>query len=187
MNKISKSKFLLVVAVASVSLCTPVFADEINTTSKEELEQQIEQLSKQKELVSETASHARSLGYDEESELINVLQDTWSESDSKITKLEEQVEKIENSQIFLGNFKLTGYSTGHITATGERPVVGLTVAVDPRVIPLGTRLYIEGVGERVAMDTGGVVKGNKIDVFMPSKQSCYSPEVNTFARVWLLQ
>jgi uncharacterized protein YabE (DUF348 family)/3D (Asp-Asp-Asp) domain-containing protein len=38
------------------------------------------------------------------------------------------------------------------------------VAVDPRVIPLGSRLYLEGYGYAVAGDTGGVIKGDKIDV-----------------------
>ncbi|SEO92565.1 Uncharacterized conserved protein YabE, contains G5 and tandem DUF348 domains [Amphibacillus marinus] len=42
------------------------------------------------------------------------------------------------------------------------------VAVDPSVIPLGTRLYIEGYGYAVARDTGGAVTGNKIDLHMSS-------------------
>lgn len=43
------------------------------------------------------------------------------------------------------------------------------IAVDPKVIPLGTRVYVEGYGEAIAADTGGAIKGNKIDVFIPTK------------------
>ena len=42
------------------------------------------------------------------------------------------------------------------------------IAVDPRVIPLGTKVWVEGYGEAIAGDTGGAIKGNKIDVFIPS-------------------
>lgn len=40
------------------------------------------------------------------------------------------------------------------------------MAVDSRVIELGSKLWIEGVGEVVAADTGGVIKGNRIDIYM---------------------
>lgn len=43
------------------------------------------------------------------------------------------------------------------------------IAVDPRVIKLGSKVYVEGYGLAVAGDTGGAIKGNKIDVFMSSK------------------
>lgn len=43
------------------------------------------------------------------------------------------------------------------------------IAVDPRIIPLGTRVWVEGYGEAIAADTGGAIKGNKIDVFIPTK------------------
>ncbi len=65
-----------------------------------------------------------------------------------------------------------GKSTG-ITASGMKAVYGV-VAVDTRVIPLGTKLYIENAdgsftyGEAIAADTGGAIKGNKVDLFFPS-------------------
>jgi len=54
------------------------------------------------------------------------------------------------------------YASGY-TAVGLRAGEGV-VAVDPRVIPLGTRLYVEGYGECVAADVGGAIKGRRIDL-----------------------
>lgn len=45
------------------------------------------------------------------------------------------------------------------------------IAVDPSVIPLGSRVWVEGYGEAIAGDTGGAIKGNIIDVFIPSQQA----------------
>lgn len=70
-----------------------------------------------------------------------------------------------------------GDDGGNVTATGIRPYKGI-VAVDPKVIPLGSKLYIETsdgsyvYGTAVAADTGGAIKGNKIDLFMNSETEC---------------
>ncbi len=65
------------------------------------------------------------------------------------------------------------------TSTGMPLVYGV-VAVDPRVIPYGTKMYIESVdgqyiyGYAIAGDCGGAIKGNKVDLFFPSRSTCYS-------------
>jgi 3D (Asp-Asp-Asp) domain-containing protein len=48
------------------------------------------------------------------------------------------------------------------------------VAVDPAVIPLGSRVYVEGYGEAIAGDTGGAIKGHKIDLFVQTKDEAYA-------------
>jgi len=60
-----------------------------------------------------------------------------------------------------------------ITSTGinllENPNAKV-ISVDPSVIPLGSKVHVEGYGEAIAGDTGGAIKGKKIDVFIPNKQ-----------------
>ena len=68
---------------------------------------------------------------------------------------------------------------GDVTASGKAVQVGY-VAVDPRVIPLGSRLYItypdgsECYGFAVAEDTGGAIKGNRIDLFFETYDEAIS-------------
>lgn len=78
---------------------------------------------------------------------------------------------------YAGEFLLTAYCScpiccgkwsGGPTASGVMPQEGRTIAVDKRVIPLGTHVYIDGLGEFIAEDTGSAVKGNHIDVYMGS-------------------
>ena len=64
--------------------------------------------------------------------------------------------------------KLPSHPQYGITRSGLRAKEGI-VAVDPKVIPLGTWLYVEGYGEALAADTGGAIKGNRIDLFYNSE------------------
>lgn len=72
----------------------------------------------------------------------------------------------------------TAYYGHTITATGSKPVRdpnGIsTVAVDPSVIPLGSKVYVENYGVAIAADTGGAIKGNKVDVFLNTYEECIS-------------
>ena len=87
----------------------------------------------------------------------------------------------------------TAYThTGYVTATHTWPKVG-TVAVDPDVIPLGTKLYVESAdgeswiyGYCVAEDTGRLIKGNKIDLFFETKDECILFGIRD-ARVYILE
>ena len=61
----------------------------------------------------------------------------------------------------------TGYCLRGSTATGMKTGWG-TIAVDPAVIPLGTRMNVPGYGDGVAADTGSAVRGRMIDVWFPT-------------------
>lgn len=70
----------------------------------------------------------------------------------------------------------TAYCAGcsGTTATGQNLRANpnqKVIAVDPRVIPLGSKVWVEGYGTAIAGDTGGAIKGNKIDVFIPSQSA----------------
>jgi 3D (Asp-Asp-Asp) domain-containing protein len=73
-----------------------------------------------------------------------------------------------NASAYTAGYESTGKNPGDpgygITASGMQVRHGV-VAVDPRVIPLGTKLYVDGYGVTIAADTGGAIKGNKIDLY----------------------
>jgi 3D (Asp-Asp-Asp) domain-containing protein len=70
-------------------------------------------------------------------------------------------------------FWITGYTwTGSRTRTGTVPHWG-TVAVDPNVIPLGSTVYVQGLGVFKAEDTGGYIVGDRVDVFVGTAAEAY--------------
>ena len=100
---------------------------------------------------------------------------TEVQTESEVDVDEEEV--IEEDEPYnLGEFKLTAYCpcskccgkwANGITSTGTTAVAGRTIAVDPAVIPYGTKVLINGV-TYIAEDCGGAIKGNRIDVYFDS-------------------
>lgn len=90
---------------------------------------------------------------------------------SKPVQREEfNLEQMKISQTL--NVEATAYTyTGNKTATGLVTREGL-IAVDPRVIALGSKVYVEGYGYAIAADTGGDIQGQRIDVFFSTLRQC---------------
>ena len=106
---------------------------------------------------------------------------------------------------YLGEFEYTGYDSC-VACCGayakNRPVVNgkeivytasgeiasnLTVAVDPNVIPLGSLLYLEGYGVRIAQDTGSAVKGNVIDIYFDNHEDAWNVGRQKGKKVWIIK
>lgn len=110
-----------------------------------------------------------------EAEVEAIVEETAVE-ETEVVNLPEEAPAL--NEIHLGDFKLTAYCTcskccgqwaDGITATGTKATPGRTVAVDPDVIPLGSKVFINGF-EYTAEDTGGAIKGHRIDILFPSHQ-----------------
>ena len=92
----------------------------------------------------------------------------------------------------LGQFVITYYWPGEdrygkLTSTGVIAEEGKTIAVDPSVIPYGSKVLING-NEYIAEDCGGAIKGNKIDIFVESpKQQKYQVEIYIKREWWIWQ
>lgn len=97
----------------------------------------------------------------------------------------------------LGNFIITYYCAcplcchkdeNHpaygVTASGAKVEEGVTIAVDPTVIPLGEKVIIDG-HQYLATDTGGSIKGNRIDIYMADHNECLQMGVQE-KEVWVM-
>lgn len=117
------------------------------------------------------------------------VQELEAKKEAELAEIAKKKAEEDSKGRYIGNFKLTGYCPcyscsegyGKHTSTGAVATEGTTIAVDPRVIPYGTRVYIEGVGYRIAQDCGGGVGGNHIDVYVENHSSCFRPELNAKA------
>ena len=121
-----------------------------------------------------------------------------------LPKHEEPVEPVKKESVveipskYLGEFSISHYCScpictstpkGSRTATGHIPREGRTVAVDTKLIPLHSVIYVEGLGTFVAEDVGGGVKGKHLDIYIDDHQRALS--LGTLGgqklKVWVLE
>lgn len=97
----------------------------------------------------------------------------YAEAEEVIEPDEIAEEGPEEELEYLGTFEMTAYEwTGNPCANGNYPEVGYTVACNS--LPLGTTVYIEGVGYRVVEDRGAEWHGsNWMDLYLGDVDSCY--------------
>jgi 3D (Asp-Asp-Asp) domain-containing protein len=146
-----------------------------------------------------------------ESEL-EVMLDKLQEETAKVLTVEEELQRLNKELdlanttisdlrdkgfklLYLGEFKLTHYCTEKrkhicgtgdgITATGTQVTAGRSIAVDPKVIPYGTQVYIEGYGFRIAEDCGGAIKRQHIDIAVDTHDEAMKMGVKN-GGVWIL-
>ena len=124
------------------------------------------------------------------------------EAEAQVADLKAALEAAETGPaglevVSLGEFNCTAYcseqyehicGTGDgITASGTPVQAGVTVAADPDVLPLGSAVYIEGVGLRYIQDTGSAVKGKALDVAVDTHSEALTWSGYGTHRVWLLE
>lgn len=134
--------------------------------------------------------------FDTENELADEIEKN-NTLNSQNEELSQQIKKMKQDTDFeyQGKFIVTYYcgenyphicGTGDgITSSGAKAFAGVTVAADPNVFPAGSYVYIEGVGMRVVQDTGGGIKGNKLDVYVDTHDEALENGVKN-AGVWLV-
>lgn len=132
-----------------------------------------------------------------------VQQDIAKQEQTKKKQVQAKKEKVKaastqppSNKKLLGTFALTAYCTEKrehicgtgdgITASGKKVTAGKSIAVDPSVIPLGTKVYIEGVGMREAQDTGGAIQGSIIDVALPTHKDALAFG-RKYAKVYIVE
>lgn len=184
MNKKIKAVFIICGLIGIMFLCTNfiMFPETYLTTYKYQLENKIKQ------------GDATAIDYYLH-RYLNNGKTLFDDLDLKIKeqeteKQQELIEEQEQLQIVeevtpkyrsLGTFKLTAYCNEnypHIcnngdasrTATGTVPTAGRTIAVDHKVIPLGSHVVIDE-HEYIAEDTGGGIRGNRIDIVFDSHRA----------------
>lgn len=202
MNK--KYFIILIAAVATVvacfifafrlggSLATDQATEQINKIT-EDLSEKLQLLDTTKNELFATQEELR-LEIETSSQLNKLLDQANMElhtANTIITELKNE----EHELVYMGDFRYTyycnepyehicGYGLG-ITASGKPTEVGWTVAADTSVLPMGSIIYIEGIGFREVEDVGGAVNGRHIDILLDTHSECFEQTLVN-GGVWVL-
>jgi 3D (Asp-Asp-Asp) domain-containing protein len=122
-----------------------------------------------------------------------VIPESEAETEVKLPDINEKlVKKVLTSTLtaYTAGKESTGKTPSHpeygITFSGSKAKEGRTIAVDPSVIPMGTTVYIEGIGIRTAEDTGSAIRGARIDIFMNDLKQALHFGVKKNVKVYVL-
>lgn len=184
-NKLTKS----FATVVMVGVCLSTSASASSQTSAE-IKSNLDEAITMRNTAHQLAECARTLGAGENDFIILHAKDKWDEHNETVVALTEdynnalmaereaeakrKAEEAKRGRL-VARMKCTFYTGspdegGSITALGTSVTPWYTVAVDPRVIPLGSKIRIEGFdGVFYCADTGGAIKGNIIDIAVGSK------------------
>lgn len=190
-----KSKIIIALLV-----CATVMLSACNAELKEELALTQSELYENKELLEQIADELDVTKEELLAEInrANELNESLSDANIMLEEVNAMIDELKSDEyklVYIGNYKLTHYCTEkreHIcgtgtglTATGTKVTAGRSIAVDPSVIPYGSKVYIEGYGWRVAEDCGGGVDGKHIDIAVGTHSQALSMGTKT-GGVWLL-
>lgn len=190
-NKIASIILLVVVILAFVY---GVLTQDAMAITVEEYQAKIEENNNKIQTLEEikaqlhiTAQLLRDNDYVNNS-LDKALSEKWHECNNMMLNKQTENEVLYNKikvlqsekKQFIGHFKISHYcpcskcngSYGNKTALGTKIEPYRTIAVDPKIIPLGSKVEIQG-SVYVAEDTGGAIKGNRIDVCVASHSEAY--------------
>lgn len=189
--------------VAAAAAClTTVLTVSAGAVSSADIKKDLDKALQQRNAAHQLAENARALGAEEHHYTIWYAKQMWNEHNETVIDLtaqynaavaEEKKKAEENSNgQFLGTFKCTYYTGaadegGNITALGTPVTPWYTVAVDPRVIPLGSKIRIEGYdGIFYCADTGSAIKGSILDIAVGSKSEASNLGVQ-YHKVYLVK
>lgn len=154
--------------------------------SATEIKANIDEAKTKQDKAHQIAEYVRSFGENDNHPAIQFAKEKWHEQQTAIVDLQSQYEAaIEAEQetdkgTYIGRFRISHYCPCSTcngsymgTSVGAPLTPWHTIAVDPSVIKLNSTVYIDGYGEFKAQDTGGAIKGNRIDVCVGSHTEAY--------------
>ena len=187
-----KMKFAVTTAAATAIVCTGALAANVTSTTDVNVRSGAGN-SYSVLTVMKSGTTTASLGNSGKWTKVNVNGKTGYVSSKYLTTSKPSTSQPTTSQPsnsgskkLVGNFKLTFYAGYSTTASGRTPRVNHTIAADTSVLPMYTKVYIEGWGTYTVEDRGGAIKGKRIDIFVANNSIARKNGVK-YANVYIVK